>query len=71
MSQKLTNADPIKVERYLKIVEWARKRYTKNDNLVLSVGGRPSRYSMIENLAAVKLCGFNNRFPKYQSIEAI
>lgn len=45
------------VERYLKIVNWARERYTVTNALIVSIGGAPSRYTMIEKLAAHKLLG--------------
>lgn len=38
-------------DRYLEIVEWARKRYTIKHRLVLSIGNRLSRYSKIERMA--------------------
>lgn len=42
----------MKIERYLKIVNWAKRRYTRNAVLVIRVGHFPSRYSVIEDLAA-------------------
>lgn len=36
------------VDRYLRIVRWARLRYTRNGYLVISAGGKPSVYSRIE-----------------------
>jgi len=52
-----------KYDRYLKIVAWASKRYRDaNGFLVLSHGGKPSKFSRIENLAAVKLMGAYNHF---------
>lgn len=40
------------LERYSKIVEWARKRYTRGGILVLAeAGGVPSVYSRIEAAA--------------------
>ena len=65
MSQILVKADPAKVDRYLKIERWARKRYTdQSGRVVITVGGKPTRYALIENVAAVKLCGFNDRYGK-------
>jgi len=43
--------------RYLRLVTWARKRYTVNGSLVVSVGGIASPYSLIEQAAAVKFLG--------------
>lgn len=40
--------------RYLKIVSWARARYTNCGTLIVSVGGAPSIYSRIENAAFQK-----------------
>lgn len=40
-------------DRYLAIAQWARRRYSSGGVLVVSVGGKPSRYSRIE-LAAWK-----------------
>lgn len=39
------------VDKYLRLVQWARKRYTKAGALVISIGGRPSIYSLIEQAA--------------------
>lgn len=39
------------VDRYLKIVDWARARYTRNGFLILDIGGKPSPYSRIEQAA--------------------
>lgn len=39
------------VDRYLRIVNWARDRYTRNGCLKISSNGRLSRYSRIESLA--------------------
>ena len=41
-------------ERYTKVVQWAEQRYTEDGKLILSVGGVPSRYSVIEQLAFKK-----------------
>lgn len=63
MSQTLIYADPAKVDRYLKIEKWARKRYANAHGFtVITIGGKPSRYATIENAAAVKLCGFHDRY---------
>lgn len=39
------------VDRYLRIVRWARSRYTLDGVLAVSVGGLPSAYSRIERAA--------------------
>lgn len=39
------------IERYLKIVNWARTRYTRNGLLVISVGNEKSVFTRIENAA--------------------
>lgn len=39
------------IDRYLAIVAWAKRRYTEQHRLVLTIGGRLSRYSRIERLA--------------------
>jgi len=40
-------------DRYLEIVEWARKRYTASDRtLAVRIGGMPTRFSRIEDMAA-------------------
>jgi len=41
-------------DRYLSIVEWARRRYTKNGVLVMDHGGIKSAYSRIECAAFEK-----------------
>lgn len=39
-------------DRYLSIVEWARKRYQDaNGTIILDTGGVPSVYSKIEEMA--------------------
>lgn len=38
-------------DRYLKIVEWARKRLTVHGWLIVSIGGQVSHYNNIERLA--------------------
>ncbi len=43
------------VDKYLKLVSWARRRYTdSNHYLLISTGGKPgilSKYSLIERAA--------------------
>lgn len=39
-------------DRYLRLVEWLRRRYSVNGELVISVGRVPSRYARLEDLAA-------------------
>ena len=39
------------VEKYLRIVKWARRRYTINGALTISMGGNPSIYARIERAA--------------------
>lgn len=39
------------IDRYLKIAAWAKHRYTMQHRLVISIGGRLSRYSKIERMA--------------------
>lgn len=46
-----------KYKKYLKIVTWARRRYTVDGVLVLSIGTAPSTYSKIEIIAAAKYLG--------------
>ena len=41
-------------EKYLKIVKWLRKRYTRNGLLIVDVGGVPSKYTRLETLAWIK-----------------
>jgi hypothetical protein len=38
-------------DRYIRIVEWAKQRYTINGSLVLYVGDAPSPFTIIERLA--------------------
>lgn len=51
----MTQAD--RIDRYLAIVEWARRRYTRAGRLVISIGAAASRYSRIESAAAVRYLG--------------
>jgi hypothetical protein len=44
------------LDRYLKIVVWARKRYTTNRMLEIHRGGILSIYSRIEEAAWQKYC---------------
>ena len=37
--------------RYSRIMEWARKRYTRDGRLVISVGDQPSPYTRLERAA--------------------
>lgn len=39
------------IDKYLKLVVWAQKRYTIDHTLIVSVGVKPSIYSRIEQLA--------------------
>lgn len=39
------------VDRYLSIVQWARRRYSRGGLLTISVGGAPAPYSRIETAA--------------------
>lgn len=39
------------IDRYLKIIDWARNRYTANGVLHLNTGDILSRYSLIEKWA--------------------
>ncbi len=41
-------------EKYLKIVQWLRKRYTKNGELIIDVGGKPTKYKRLVALAWCK-----------------
>ena len=52
----IENAPKVKqnISRYLKIVEWARLRYTRSGVLIVSVGNHPSPYTRIEKMAAQK-----------------
>lgn len=40
-----------KYDKYLKITEWAKKRYTVNGILLIATGYNWSKYSIIEQLA--------------------
>ena len=42
-------------DRYLRIVRWAGKRYRRPDGYLVTVDrGRPTRFTRVENAAAVK-----------------
>lgn len=43
-------------DKYLRIMNWAKARYTNpfTNHLIISIGDRPSRYKQIERLAAEK-----------------
>ena len=38
-------------DRYLRIANWLRARYTRAGELVISIGGKPTRYSRLELMA--------------------
>ena len=40
-----------KIERYIHIITWARRRYTNGGTLIVQIGAEDSRYSAIEKLA--------------------
>lgn len=46
-------------DRYLRLVRWARKRYTRPDGYLITYerGMVPSTFTRIENAAAVKILG--------------
>lgn len=46
-----------KYDRALRIINWAKRRYMVNASITISVGGYPTRYSKIEDLACSKLLG--------------
>ena len=52
------------VTRYLEIVDWAKARYADGGYLVTTVGARPTRFRLIEDLAAARYVGFDRHFPK-------
>ena len=41
-------------DKYFKIQQWLRKRYTKNGSLTIEVGGKPTKYKRLEELAWFK-----------------
>lgn len=43
--------------RYIRVLRWATRRYSKGGRLPLSIGGKPSRFTIIERLAACKHLG--------------
>lgn len=49
---RLTEEEAIKIDRYLKIVMWAQRRYSVNGCLPIRYQNRPTIYSRIEDLAA-------------------
>lgn len=49
--------------RYLRIVDWARHRYTADGRLLHKVFGIPSRFSRIEDMAAAKYMDLTEHFP--------
>jgi hypothetical protein len=40
-----------RIDRYLRLVHWARRRYTVGNRLDVSIGGRATRYKRIEQAA--------------------
>lgn len=39
------------IDRYLQITDYLRSRYTKNGNLVIKRGYKPTNYTRYENMA--------------------
>jgi len=44
-------------DKYLKLVNWARDRYTRNGALKLTTGGKPHAWLRIENAAYERYLG--------------
>ncbi len=44
-------------DRYLNCVARLAQRYSRGGKLIISVGGKPSRYARLEAMAAVKYLG--------------
>lgn len=60
MSKRPTVVHGDRFDRYLRIVRWARNRYRAPDGtLLISRRGVPSRYSIVEHIAAVRVLGFS------------
>lgn len=59
------------IDRYLKIVDWSRARYGRGGHLLLSIGGNPSRHTLIEDLAGERYVGFNRHYPNHTLATAV
>ena len=44
-------------DRYLAIVAWAKRRYTRDGWLTIKIGGKPTVYTRIEMAAARRYLG--------------
>ncbi len=53
-------------ERYLKIIKWLRKRYTRNGRLIVDAGGVPSKYKRLETLAWLKYMNRGSRWIEFE-----
>jgi hypothetical protein len=42
------SSNPNRFDRYLAIIHWLRRRYTRDGRLTISVGGIPSAFSRLE-----------------------
>ena len=51
-----------RVNRYLKIMDFVRERYGYEGNVVVFSNGRPTRYTLIEDMAAARYLGLARRF---------
>jgi len=56
--------------RVLKIIGWAGNRYARNGNIVTNVGGVPTRFKVIEDLAFMKYLGVSPNFPSHNLLTA-
>jgi hypothetical protein len=44
-------------DRYIKLMAWARERYTVDGVLTVMIGNQPTAYTRIEQAAAAKFLG--------------
>lgn len=57
-------------EQYGRIVRWARNRYYRGGKLMLTLGGRPYRYALIEDIAAARYLNVRRRWPNLTLADA-
>lgn len=57
-------------KRFLDIVGWAANRYRRNGLITAHVGGIPTRFKIIEDLAWVKYIGGDPLYPNHSLLTA-
>lgn len=49
-------------DKYIQVIMKLDNRYRANGKLILSIGITPSKYTLLEDMAAIKYLGLKGRF---------